>query len=243
MLTVVQYQAATCCSVHATIYVEREGQKGIHHRQGRRDDQAGSASRRVAILERIFRHAASSLELDVKVKAGLARGRGLRFGVLATLRGRVAGGACAAWRAPENLSHAASIVLDKTKLKETDLILTLLARAGSARFRAVAKGRAQSRWSRLAARCELFCTVDLLLATGAVARCGFPGRAYGSAARRRARLRDDLRRKRDCRGRACVLIRGRRGPVYLCHHAAGACPGGRRARRGAYGPARGGICL
>ena len=31
-----------------------------------------------------------------------------------------------------------------------------------------------------------------------------------------------MRRKRDRRGRARVLVRGRRGPVYLCHHAAGA---------------------
>lgn len=56
------------------------------------------------------------------------------------------------------------IVLDKTKLKETDLILTLLARDGR-EIRAVAKG-ARKPGSRLAARCELFCTVDLLLAKG-----------------------------------------------------------------------------
>lgn len=57
-----------------------------------------------------------------------------------------------------------AIVLDKTKLKETDLILTLLARDGR-EIRAVAKG-ARKPGSRLAARCELFCTVDLLLAKG-----------------------------------------------------------------------------
>lgn len=57
-----------------------------------------------------------------------------------------------------------AIVLDKTKLKETDLILTLLARDGR-EVRAVAKG-ARKPGSRLAARCELFCTVDLLLAKG-----------------------------------------------------------------------------
>ena len=56
------------------------------------------------------------------------------------------------------------IVLDKTKLKETDLILTLLARDGR-QIRAVAKG-ARKPGSRLAARCELASTVDLLLARG-----------------------------------------------------------------------------
>lgn len=57
-----------------------------------------------------------------------------------------------------------AIVLDKTKLKETDLILTLLAQDGR-EIRAVAKG-SRKPGSRLAARCELFCTVDLLLAKG-----------------------------------------------------------------------------
>ena len=56
------------------------------------------------------------------------------------------------------------IVLDKTKLGEKDLILTLLAESGR-QVRAVAKG-ARRPGSRLAARCELFCTVDLLLARG-----------------------------------------------------------------------------
>ena len=57
-----------------------------------------------------------------------------------------------------------AIVLDKVKLKETDLILTLLSQEGR-RVRAVAKG-ARKPGSRLAARCELFCSVDLLLARG-----------------------------------------------------------------------------
>lgn len=57
-----------------------------------------------------------------------------------------------------------AIVLDKVKLKETDLILTLLGETGR-QIRAVAKG-ARKPGSRLAARCELFCTVDLLLARG-----------------------------------------------------------------------------
>lgn len=56
------------------------------------------------------------------------------------------------------------LVLDKTKLKETDLILTLLAADGR-QIRAVAKG-ARKPGSRLAARCEVLCTVDLLLARG-----------------------------------------------------------------------------
>lgn len=57
-----------------------------------------------------------------------------------------------------------TIVLDKTKLKETDLILTLVDERGR-QVRAVAKG-ARKPGGRLAARCELFCTVDLLLAQG-----------------------------------------------------------------------------
>ena len=57
-----------------------------------------------------------------------------------------------------------ALVLDKTKLKETDLILTLVDERGR-QVRAVAKG-ARKPGGRLAARCELFCTVDLLLAQG-----------------------------------------------------------------------------
>lgn len=57
-----------------------------------------------------------------------------------------------------------AIVLDKTKLKETDLILTLLGESGR-QIRAVAKG-ARKPGGRLAARCELCCEVDLLLAHG-----------------------------------------------------------------------------
>ena len=57
-----------------------------------------------------------------------------------------------------------AIVLDKVKLKETDLILTMLSESGR-QVRAVARG-ARKPGSRLAARCELFCTADLLLAHG-----------------------------------------------------------------------------
>ena len=52
------------------------------------------------------------------------------------------------------------LVLDKTKLKETDLILTMLDERGR-QVRAVAKG-ARKPGGRLAARCELFCTVDVV---------------------------------------------------------------------------------
>lgn len=57
-----------------------------------------------------------------------------------------------------------AIVLDKTKLRETDLILTLVDQTGR-QIRAVAKG-ARKPGGRLAARCELCCEVDLLLASG-----------------------------------------------------------------------------
>ena len=57
-----------------------------------------------------------------------------------------------------------AIVLDKVKLKETDLILTLLAESGR-QIQAVAKG-ARKPGGRFAARCELFCDVDLLIARG-----------------------------------------------------------------------------
>ena len=57
-----------------------------------------------------------------------------------------------------------AIVLGKTKLKETDLILTLVAESGR-QVRAVARG-ARKPGSRLAARCDLCCEVDLLLAHG-----------------------------------------------------------------------------
>ncbi len=55
-------------------------------------------------------------------------------------------------------------MLDKTKLRETDLIFTLLAENGT-QLRAVGKG-ARKPGSRLAARCELGCTVDALFARG-----------------------------------------------------------------------------
>ncbi len=57
-----------------------------------------------------------------------------------------------------------AIVLDKTKLGEMDLILTLLASDGR-QLRAVGKG-ARKPGSRLAARCELGSEADLLIARG-----------------------------------------------------------------------------
>ena len=57
-----------------------------------------------------------------------------------------------------------AIVLDRTKLGETDLILTLLCEGGE-QARAVARG-ARKPGGRLAARVELFSEVDLLLARG-----------------------------------------------------------------------------
>ncbi|WP_028264219.1 DNA repair protein RecO [Atopobium fossor] len=56
------------------------------------------------------------------------------------------------------------IVLHKTKLGEQDVILTFLSDDGSQR-QAVAKG-ARKPGGRLAARCDLFCEVDFLLAQG-----------------------------------------------------------------------------
>ena len=57
-----------------------------------------------------------------------------------------------------------AIVLDRTKLAEHDLILTMLGQDGS-ELRAVAKG-ARKPGGRLAARVELFCETDFLIAKG-----------------------------------------------------------------------------
>ncbi|HJF45793.1 DNA repair protein RecO, partial [Thermophilibacter provencensis] len=60
--------------------------------------------------------------------------------------------------------RARAVVLDRTKLGEQDLILTLLSEDGS-QLRAVAKG-ARKPGGRLAARAELFSEDDFLLARG-----------------------------------------------------------------------------
>ncbi len=59
---------------------------------------------------------------------------------------------------------ARAVVLKKTKLKETDLILTMLSETGE-QIRCVAKG-ARKPGSTFAARLELFCVADLLLYEG-----------------------------------------------------------------------------
>ena len=60
--------------------------------------------------------------------------------------------------------HTSAIVIDRMKLGESDLILTLLEADGS-QGRAVAKG-ARKPGGKLAARVQLFCEDDLLLAVG-----------------------------------------------------------------------------
>lgn len=60
--------------------------------------------------------------------------------------------------------HTSATVIDRTKLGESDLILTLL-EADGCQGRAVAKG-ARKPGGKLAARVQLFCEVDLLLALG-----------------------------------------------------------------------------
>jgi DNA repair protein RecO (recombination protein O) len=60
--------------------------------------------------------------------------------------------------------HARALVLDKTKLGETDNIVTLLSADGSL-IRAVAKG-ARKPGSRMSARTELFCEFEGLFAEG-----------------------------------------------------------------------------
>ena len=60
--------------------------------------------------------------------------------------------------------HTQAIVIDRTKLGESDLILTLL-EADGCQGRAVAKG-ARKPGGKLAARVQLFCELDLLVAQG-----------------------------------------------------------------------------
>ena len=55
--------------------------------------------------------------------------------------------------------HTAGIVIDRTKLGESDLILTILEACGC-QARAVAKG-ARKPGGKLAARVQLFCELDL----------------------------------------------------------------------------------
>ncbi len=61
-------------------------------------------------------------------------------------------------------TRATAIILGRTKLREQDLILTMISEDGS-QVRAIAKG-ARKPGSRLAARTELFCESDLLISHG-----------------------------------------------------------------------------
>lgn len=61
-------------------------------------------------------------------------------------------------------SRRRGTVLDRTKLGEQDLILTVLAKEGD-QFSVIAKG-ARKPGGRLAARTELFCNVDMLVSHG-----------------------------------------------------------------------------
>lgn len=85
-------------------------------------------------------------------------------------------------------THEQCIVLGHTKLAEQDLILTMLASTGE-QVRAVAKG-ARRPGGRLAARVELFCETDFLLAHGR----NLDVISEASLVEAHARLRGDLDR-------------------------------------------------
>ena len=130
------------------------------------------------------------------------------------------------------------LVLDKTKLKETDLILTMLDERGR-QVRAVAKG-ARKPGGRLAARCELFCTVDMLLAHGRSLD------VVSQAELMEAPLGATPDYETTCAASAIAEVArvcSFEDAEDPCHHAASACPGGQRARHSAHGSTCGGICL
>ncbi len=62
---------------------------------------------------------------------------------------------------PRKIKRSLCCVLSRTKLSEQDLIITFLTSEGE-KLEAVAKG-ARKPGSRLAARVDLFCVVDVLL--------------------------------------------------------------------------------
>ena len=98
-----------------------------------------------------------------------------------------------------------AIVLDKTKLKETaNLILTLVDQTGR-QIRAVAKG-ARKPGSRLAARCELCCEVDLLLRMGAASTSSRRPAAHRGAFGIAAHVRTPCHRERGGGGRGAVHL-------------------------------------
>jgi len=81
-----------------------------------------------------------------------------------------------------------AIVCGRTKLKEQDLILTLVAEDGE-QLRVIAKG-ARKPGSRLAARCDLCVEADLLLSCGR----GLPIVSEAELVRARGAMRGDLAR-------------------------------------------------
>ncbi|MDO4796430.1 MAG: DNA repair protein RecO [Coriobacteriales bacterium] len=83
-------------------------------------------------------------------------------------------------------TRVGTIVLGRTKLKEQDLILTMMDTSGT-QVRAVAKG-ARKPGSRLAARTELFCECDMLLSWGR----GLPIVQEAEVRNRHAHLSRDL---------------------------------------------------
>ena len=83
--------------------------------------------------------------------------------------------------------HTKAIVLDTVKLKEQDLILTMIGEDGQKR-RAVAKG-ARKPGGRFASRCDILCESDLLLSAG---RGPLPIVSEASLVSAHAPLREDL---------------------------------------------------
>ncbi|MEE8680299.1 MAG: DNA repair protein RecO [Olsenella sp.] len=83
--------------------------------------------------------------------------------------------------------HTKAIVLDTVKLKEQDLILTMIGEDGQKR-RAVAKG-ARKPGGRFASRCDILCESDLLLSAG---RGPLPILSEASLVNAHAPLREDL---------------------------------------------------
>ena len=83
--------------------------------------------------------------------------------------------------------HTKAIVLDTVKLKEQDLILTMIGEDGQKR-RAVAKG-ARKPGGRFASRCDILCEPDLLLSAG---RGPLPIVSEASLVSAHAPLREDI---------------------------------------------------